>query len=236
METDRIPVSGSVELFTRRYPWLAPVCWLLTIQYFVAQIAVALATRSLYNWGTDPISYLGISPCGLFNSEYVCSPLAAVFNLSVIGLGVTMAAGAFLFYHQFRKSPGTLFGFGVIIVAGVGSLLAGVFPTDTVASVHRVGSGLSFVGGLVGVFALSISLRGLPRVLRYVMVTSGAVAVAGLVLLSLIFFLGIGFKGAAERITSYPQILWLVAFGAYIVIRQRATFLPWLKAEEQRRR
>src|SRR5699024_5684792 len=113
---------------SRWHPYLGPACWILTVQYFVVQIAAAMANKSAYNWGIDPISYLGITECGVFYGEYVCSPLHAVFNLSMIGLGMSMAAGAFLFYHQFKRSRGTLFGFGALGAAAVGAILIGVFP------------------------------------------------------------------------------------------------------------
>lgn len=199
---------------------LAPICWMLTIQYFVAQIVVAVAAKSIYNWGTDPISYLGITECGFYDNVYVCSPLHALFNLSMIGLGVAMGAGVFLFYHQFKKSPGTLLGFSALAVAALGSLLVGVFPANTLMTVHKIGSGLAFIGALVGLLTLGVSLRELPHFLRYLTLVSGVIVLAGLTHLALLFFTGIGFKGVAERTVSYTEVLWLFVFGLYFQIRQ----------------
>lgn len=224
-----MPSSRTIELLTRCHPYLGTGCWILTIQYFVAQIAATMATQSVYNWGTDPISYLGISECGIFNGDYICSPLHAVFNLSLIGLGVLMAGGAVLFYHQFRQSAGTLIGFGAMTAGGIGCMLVGLFPTNSLHAVHDLGSGLSFVGGLIGVFALSLSLRVLPRALRLMMLCCGGIALAGLVWLALIFFGGAAFKGAAERVSSFPEVLCLVMFGTWMLICHLMGRTPWLR-------
>jgi hypothetical protein len=40
-------------------------------------------------------------------------------------------------------------------------------------------------------------------------------------LLALHFFAGMGLKGLDERITSYPEVLWLIVFGALGITRRR---------------
>lgn len=216
-----------VEWLSHRYPYLGPVCWILTVQFFVAQVAAALAATSDYAWHADPISYLGIPECGMFNGDYVCSPLDTVFNASLIGLGVIVAVGAFHFYHQLNKNNGTRAGFSAMTMAALGALLVGAFPTTTHYLFHNIGTGMAFVGGLVGVFTLSISLRGLPLSLRYAMIGNGVVALAGLVLLALSFFLGMTFKPIAERMTSYAIVLSIITFGAWRLSHQLSGRTRW---------
>lgn len=228
---DATVLSQDIEQWARRFPYLGPGCWMLTVQYFVAQIAAAVVTGSDYNWGSDPISYLGITQCGMFSGDYVCSPLYMVFNLSLIGLGVAVAAGAFSLYHQFNKSRGTRFGFSAIALAALGTMLVGIFPASTLYAVHSFAAGLVFISGLIGVFTLSISLRGLPLGLRYAMAGCGSIALTGLVALAIAFFLpGIGFKAVAERMVSYPVVLSLIGVGGYMLIRKLAGRAPWAEA------
>lgn len=224
-----IPLLRHIRLCSRRYPYLGPVCWILTVQYFVAQVAAAMAAKSVYNWGRDAISMLGVTDCGLFQGSYVCSPLYSIFNLSLIGLGVAMAIGAALMYHEFSKSFGTRLGFSAIVVAGMGCMLVGLFPANTVRSIHDFGTALSLIDGLVGIFALSVSLWEMPRRLRYVMLCGGMIALAGFVWLAVIFFLGLEFKGAAERLSSYAQILWLITFAVYVCVGHVVDRTPWLR-------
>lgn len=220
-------------LLAHSWPKLAPICWLVTVQYFVAQIVVAIAAKSIYNWGTDPISYLGITECGVYGGVYVCSPLHALFNWSLIGLGVAMGIGTFLFHEQFHKTLGTSLGFSALAVAAVGSLLVGLFPANTLMAVHKFGSGLAFLGALVGLLALGISLHELPRFLRYLTIVSAVIILTGLLHLSLVFFTGIGFKGVAERTISYTEIVWLFVFGLYFLVWQLRHDRGWLSQHEK---
>lgn len=215
MKIDFLPSPHIVERLARLCRHLGPACWVLAIQFFMVQVATALAYKSTYSWGRDPISYLGITQCSVYGGNYVCSPLHALFNFSLIALGVATAAGALFLYHQCHKSPGTLAGFSVIALASIGTVLVGFFPANTLYIIHNLGAGLALTGGLVGMFLLAISLHRLPRQLRYVMAGCSSISLLGLVLLAVAFPLGLGYIGTAERVASYPGVLGVILFGAY---------------------
>lgn len=189
------------------------------MQYFVAQVVAAAAWDTGYSWLRNSISDLGITTCGQFRGHYVCSPLSAVFNYSIIAVGAVMLLGSLLVSYQVRGTSTSLAGLACIAAAGVGSILVGAFPANTIKLVHDLGTGLAFVGGTAGVLALAFALRELPRSLRYYTASSGLVPLAGLILLALYFFAGIGFKGLDERLISYPLVLWLTVVGGYLSIR-----------------
>jgi len=227
MKIDFNPSPHIVEHLTRLYRHLGPACWILAIQFFMVQIATALTYKSAYSWGRDPISYLGITQCSVFGGSYVCSPMHALFNFSLIALGVVTATGAFFLYHQCHRSYGTLAGFSVIALASIGTVLVGIFPANTLYIIHNLGAGLALAGGLVGMFILSVSLHRLPRQLRYVMMGCSAISLLGLVLLAIVFPLGLGFIGTAERVASYPGVLGVIVFGAYRLARHLAEHQSW---------
>lgn len=207
---------------------LGSACWLLTAQFFIAQIAAARAAQPFYSWGADPISYLGVTQCTVLDGVSVCSPLHSVFNLSLIGLGVATAIGAFLLYQQSNRSRGTRIGFGAIVSAAVGTILVGAFPTNTVYAAHCFGAALTLIGGSVGMLTLGIALRGLPGWLRYVMMAGGIISLTGLIFLASNVTLGfvLMLTGAAERMASYPGVVSLIVFGAYILSRRLAGRAP----------
>src|SRR4051812_14625263 len=104
-----------IKIFTDRYPFLGPVIWLLSTQYFMIQMIVAAAWKSpSYSWRFNTISDLGNTACNLADGRVVCSPLHGLMNLSFITLGIIMACGSLLIYQEFRERLGTLFGFSLM--------------------------------------------------------------------------------------------------------------------------
>jgi hypothetical membrane protein len=49
------------------------VVWVLTIQYFVVQVAVAVDWSHAYSWSENTISDLGNTRCGRYDGRPVCS-------------------------------------------------------------------------------------------------------------------------------------------------------------------
>ena len=96
---------------SERYPKLGPVLYVSSIQFFAAQIFVALHWNPPYSLTRDTISDLGNTACGSFNSRPVCSPLHGLMNASFIVLGVAMTAGSILISRQFAKSRAATVGF-----------------------------------------------------------------------------------------------------------------------------
>jgi hypothetical membrane protein len=103
--------------------------------------------------------------------------------------------------------------------AGVGVVVVGIFPENTVSALHGLGATLPFTLGNVGVIVLGLSLE-LPRVLRLVTLTLGVIALAALVFYASSHYLGLG-EGGIERLVAYPQTLWLILLGGYLLRKGR---------------
>ncbi len=204
--------SQRIGSLASRYPLAAPILWLSTVQYFVVQAVVSVAwSHPSYSWRLNAISDLGARHCGQFDGRYVCSPAHVAMNVSLIVLGLGMALGSVLFLGQFGHSRT---GFLLMAVAGLGAMLVGLFPEDTVYWVHITGADLAFLVGNVALIAFGFSRR-FPRWLRWYATGSGVVALAALYLFLTHhrFFMGLG---GMERVVAYPQTIWLIVFGAYM--------------------
>jgi len=217
-------VMHKIRSFHDRYPYLGPLFWVLSIQYYLIQLIVAAAwTRAHYSWLHNTISDLGNTVCGPYGTWLVCSPLHMLMNASFIVLGSTMILGSLLVYHEFQRSTGSAIGFSFMAMAGLGTALVGLFPENTVSALHVLGAALPFILGNFSLLVLGKSLT-LPRALRVYTVLSGGIALIALGFFVTHTYLGIG-QGGIERITAYPQTIWLIVFGAYIArdhyLRQR---------------
>jgi hypothetical membrane protein len=207
--------SKRIEIFTDRYPFLGPLFWMVSVQYYLIQILVAQAwTKPVYSISANTISDLGNTACGTYAGHLVCSPLHGLMNISFITLGLTMIAGSVLIYHEFKESRPNAFGFGAMAVAGVGTLLVGAFAENTVVTLHELGAALPFLVGNIGIIILGLSL-GLPPALRIYTLLSGVLALTALAFFTTHAYLGLGI-GGMERLTAYPQTTWLIVFGIYM--------------------
>jgi hypothetical membrane protein len=202
-----------IRSFVDRYPLAGPIVWLSCIQFFIVQLVAGAAWNNpAYSWRLNAISDLGALNCGEFDDRYVCSPSHGLMNISFILLGLAMAIGSWLMYQQFYKSR---VGFWMMGISGVGAILVGIFPEDTIFWTHILGQDLAFLFGNIALIVIGLKL-GLPRWLRWYSVTSGAVALVGMVLFlsKHRFFLELG---GMERVAAYPQIIWLIVTGLYML-------------------
>jgi hypothetical membrane protein len=144
-------------------------------------------------------------------------------NGSFVLLGVTMILGSALIYPTFNRSRGTRLGFSLFALGGVGVVMVGTFPENTVSTVHGVGAALAFVLGNAGLVLLGCSFRA-PTWLRAYTIGSGGVALGALALYASHHYLGLG-EGGMERVVAYPQTVWQIALGIFVLSRRR-TPLP----------
>ena len=203
-----------VQTFTDKFPYVGPVAWIVSLQYFIIQIIAARAWNSPYSITSNPISDLGNTACGVYVDRYVCSPLHGLMNASFILLGVTMMIGAVLIYQEFRETTYSGIGFGLMGLAAFGTLLVGLFPENTVSELHFFGALLPFVLGNIGMVVLAAVLD-IPDWLRSFTLALGLLALAALPILVVHSSLGLSI-GGIERIVAYPQTIWLILFGVYI--------------------
>lgn len=209
-----MPPRRRLKTFTDRYPYLGPGIWILAVEYYIVQIVVAAAWPTTYSLGRNPISDLGNTSCGLYDHRYVCSPRHALMNAAFIVLGVVMAAGAPLIYQEFPKRRLTVIGFSCMAIAGLGTILVGAFPENVDDTLHVIGAAAPFLVGNAGLVVMSYALP-LPRTMGLYTMISGVIGLGGLVLLAVGAYLGLG-RGGMERVTAYPQTLWLIVFGLYM--------------------
>jgi hypothetical membrane protein len=210
-------VTTRVEAFAVHHPKLGPFLYLLGLQYFIIQVVVALDWSPSYSVSRYTISDLGNTACGRFNGRYVCSPLHTWMNVSFVILGATMVVGTVLIYHGVATNRNSSLGYAFLGVGGLGVVIVGVFPENTVPALHGVGASLPFLVGNVGLLLLGLSLK-LPFVSRLITVMAGAVSLLALVLYTSTHYLGLG-EGGMERVVAYPQTLWMILFGAYLIVK-----------------
>lgn len=195
------------------------ILWLYGIQYFIAQVVAASAWRNGFSWANNTISDLGNSACGSYNGAFVCSPRHTIMNVSFVLLGITMISGAFYLSRQFHMDRLVTYGFGCMALAGLGTILIGLFPENTVSGLHILGAVLPFVFGNIGMLLIGKYCTDFSRWLRLYGIASGLIGLVGLGLLLFHADFGLG-NGTIERITAYPQTIWMIVASLYLLILQ----------------
>ncbi|MDQ2874772.1 MAG: DUF998 domain-containing protein [Actinomycetota bacterium] len=202
------------------YPKLGPLLYLASIQYFAAQLLAGLFWLTPYSVSRDTISDLGNTACGTWNGRYVCSPLHGLMNGSFIVLGITMILGSALTFRHFASGRAAAAGFAAIAVSGLGVVMVGLFPENSVPALHGLGAAAPFVLGNVALFVLGLALE-VPAVLRGYLFLSGIVAILGLAAYASSHYLGLG-EGGIERVVAYPQTICLTVLGCYLIVKDAA--------------
>ena len=194
---------------------IAALCWIANLQFFVIEAVAAARFHGGYSWSRDLISDLGNTHCGAYDGRLVCSPLHGVMDLSFVVLGVTMIAGASLLASLRPSSVATRVGLCALSLGGVGVILVGAFPENVLRAAHTSGAIATFVFGNLGLILVSRDLSSRPW-LRFAATASGAGALA-----ALLVPLGLG-NGTGERITAYPQTIWMALWGISLIAHRRA--------------
>lgn len=206
--------SEAIKTFTDKYPFVGPAFWIASIQYFIIQSIVALDWATPYSIFHNTISDLGNTACGAYGGRIVCSPLHGLMNASFLMLGITMISGSLLIYREFTETTNSALGFSFMAAAGFGTLLVGLFPENTISSLHVLGATLPFSIGNVGLLVMG-SVLDIPQALRVFTLFSGMLSLLAFGLFTAHMYLGLG-VGGMERIVAYPQTIWLIVFGMYI--------------------
>jgi hypothetical membrane protein len=171
-----------------------------------------------YSTAANTVSDLG----GTRPSEgVVLQPSATVFDATMVVSGVMIVAAALSFHLASGRSAVTI----PTALLGLGVLGVGIFPGNT--GLHPIFALLAFVSG--GVAAI-LSYKASESPLRYIVVALGTSALLMLVLGILLAPQpdGMGLLGNAgpiaalgsggmERWVAYPVVLWLTAFGGYLM-------------------
>jgi hypothetical membrane protein len=206
------------------YPKLGPVLYATSIQYFAIQLFVALKWTPPYSLSRDTISDLGNTACGTWNGRYVCSPLHSLMNVSFVVLGITMTLGSVLISRYFANGRASEAGFAAMAISGLGVIMVGFFPENSVPTLHGLGAAIPFALGNASLIILALSFK-MPAVLRVYSFLSGVMALLGLVAYASSHYLGLG-EGGMERVVAYPQTVCLVVIGFYLAARYSAPQRP----------
>jgi hypothetical membrane protein len=170
---------------------------------FMTVIMLAASMAPGYDFNAAAISDLG-----------VIAETALLFNVSLVVVGVlNITAAVALFRSTGRRSLLVL-----SVLAGIGAIGAGLFPLD-VSELHGIFALLAFVffnlqailsatevRGTIRVISLAAGITGLVFVVLMVLGDSGNAAAFG----------PIG-HGGTERMIVYPVMLWMLAFGGFLM-------------------
>jgi hypothetical membrane protein len=147
--------------------------------------------------------------------DIVREPSATIFNTAMLASGAMIVVAAATYWRAHRsRSLAT-----ALLLLGVGMLGVGSFPGTEIgghpstAGLHPPLSMLTFIaGGLCGVLAYRVTTAPF----RYVSLTLGLVSLASLVLSGPLSSSELG-AGGVERWVAFPVVLWVVAFGGYLL-------------------
>ena len=170
---------------------------------FMTAIMLAAAMVPGYDFRGGAISDLGVFP-----------ETALLFNSSLVLVGVLNLLGGYAFY----RTHGKRWLLAVFALASVGAIVAGLVPLDA-GDLHTLGALLAFVFFNVEAIGTATRLSGVMRALAIVAGTVGLVFVGVMIVGdagNTAVFGPIG-HGGAERMIIYPVMIWLVAFGGYLL-------------------
>lgn len=165
-----------------------------------------------YSTHADSLSHLGATEPP---NSIVVQPSGAIFDVTMLAVGAMIVVGALF---TFRATRSRLLSLATGLL-GVGVLGVGVFPL-TSPNQHTIFALIAFIFGAV---AMMLSWRVTTAPFRYVWTALGIVSLVAIALAFLaadwrpIAALG---EGGIERWNAYPIVLWLVAFGAYLMSSQ----------------
>ena len=170
---------------------------------FMTVIMLAAAMAPEYDFGAAAISDLG-----------VISETALLFNTSLAVVGLLNLVGGFVYY----RIHGKRWLLGIFTLAGVGALGAAAFPLDA-GDLHSLFALLAFVFFNLEAIGSGTNLSGPMRALS---VLAGAIGLVFIVLMILgdsgnAAAFGPINHGGTERMMVYPVMIWMIAFGGYLL-------------------
>lgn len=170
---------------------------------FMTAIMLAASMAPGYDLNTTAISDLG-----------VIGETALLFNGSLVAVGVLNIAGGYAYYRSHRRA----WVLALYLVAGLGALGAGLVPLDT-SGLHGLFALVAFLFFNVQAIASGTLVRGPMRMLS---IAAGLAGLAFVVLMVIgdagnaeVF--GVIGHGGSERMIVYPPMLWMLAFGGFLM-------------------
>ncbi len=136
-------------------------------------------------------------------SDLGVGPSAAIFNSSIVILGLLGLIAALLLYKIDKVFSILLF------LASIGAIGVGIFP-ETTGILHTISSLITFLfGGIAAIYSCKMS----KGPLRYIWIILGIFSLIALGLFIPKYYLGLG-HGGMERLIVYPVLMWLLGFSS----------------------
>ena len=192
------------------------------VLFLIAQLVAQSAWRTPYSWMASPLSDLGAVHCQRAGSgyplpRYVCSPLHQVMNVSLVALGVLLAAGVLLTARCWGSGAASRGARALLIAAAAGSALVGLVPEDVYLPAHLLGAILGIGAGNCGFILAGLIRQASPLArLRPLTLPLSILAMAATVLLFTGNTPAAGF-GGMQRLADYPLRCWMVIAGIYLL-------------------
>jgi len=162
-----------------------------------------------YTTHADTLSHLGASEPP---NSVVVQPSAGIFDGTMLASGALILLGAWFAHRALDRRAVTI----PTVLLGLGVLGVGVFPL-TSPGMHTVFAMLAFFSGGI---AMLLSARVTPAPFRQLWTILGIVSLVaislGVLALDRDPVAALG-EGGIERWNSYPIVLWLVAFGSFLI-------------------
>ena len=165
------------------------------------------------------------SPLRAPGSAYVLGAYGAWMTTTYFALIAALLSAAFGVAVNVSRSAVTRFACAAFVLAGVGAVLAGLFPMDfpgppqtTPGRLHALGGALTFPAWVLGTLLFSLSVRRDRRWARRSR-TLSALAIACIGTLAvLVLSVGLlGFGGYAQRVLIGLLFAWMVTVGSHLV-------------------
>jgi hypothetical membrane protein len=183
--------------------WGAGLSLFLLAAQFMTVVMLAASIAPGYDFAGGAISDLGVVP-----------ETAILFNASLVVVGVLNVVGGYLFYRTHHR----VWILAIFVLAGLGAAGAGLVPLNT-SDLHGIFALVAFLFFNLEALACASVVHG-P--MRWVSALAGIVGLAFVVLMVIGdagnagVFGPIG-HGGAERMIVYPPMLWMMAFGGYLL-------------------
>ncbi|HEX6540661.1 MAG TPA: DUF998 domain-containing protein [Ktedonobacterales bacterium] len=156
-----------------------------------------------YSTSRNEISDLGVA----------IQPSATLFNVIMGISSILILVGAYGVYRAYHSRAVSI----PVALLGIGVLGVALFPGYPDSKVHVWVALLAFVaGGLAAMLAVRITAAPF----RFISLVFGTIALVSLVLDETRVLRAPLGLGGAERWIVYPTVLWLIAFGGYILGHQ----------------
>jgi hypothetical membrane protein len=176
---------------------LAGLLLILGCFQWVVSIIVAEARYIDYSISNNHLSDLGVHQGSAF-----------IFAGSYVLLGLLITAAAYIIRKEFGNRFFTL----LLILDGVGVIGVGLF-NENYLLIHSIFALVHFALGAVVPIA---AYRFLKSPFNYLSIMLGAFSLLAIPLFLAGLGLGIG-TGGMELMIIYPPIMWLIAFGGYLI-------------------